>query len=179
MFKKDVTYLLVGGLGGLGRHVALWMADRGASHLAFVSRTGVSTPDAVEFIQSLRDRGVYAQALRADITCREDLERAVAKIPSSCPIRGVVNAATVMHDTLFHNMTITAWKETTEPKVKGCLNLHEVFKDTPLDFFVMTSSVSSTLGSSGQSNYSAGKSLFLEITYLCSPPPVSWSPPMC
>ncbi|EMR63202.1 putative polyketide protein [Eutypa lata UCREL1] len=156
---QDVTYLLVGGLGGLGRHVALWMADRGASHLAFVSRTGASTPDAVEFIQSLRDRGVYAQALRADITCREDLERAVAKIPSSCPIRGVVNAATVMHDTLFHNMTITAWKKTTEPKVKGCLNLHEVFKDTPLDFFVMTSSVSSTLGSSGQSNYSAANSV--------------------
>ncbi|KAI1780980.1 putative polyketide synthase [Hypoxylon cercidicola] len=162
-FKGDATYLFVGGLGGLARQVALWMADRGAKRLVFISRTGASTPSLMQFIQSFQDRGIDARALRADITCREELQRAVAEVDSSCPIRGVVNAANVLHDSLFQNMTIDAWKKVTQTKVKGCFNLHEVFKDQPLDFFVMTSSVASMLGSSGQSNYSAANSVLDSI----------------
>ncbi len=57
---------------------------------------------------------------------------------------------------LFSKMTIEGWKQVADTKVKGAINLHELLKDEPLDFFVMTSSVASTLGSSGQANYSAG-----------------------
>ncbi|TGO19696.1 hypothetical protein BTUL_0003g01530 [Botrytis tulipae] len=66
-------------------------------------------------------------------------------------------------DKLFQNMDIDSWQQVLEPKVKGCLNLHEVFSNkTELDFFVMTSSVSGTLGSAGQSNYAAANS-FLDF----------------
>lgn len=52
-------------------------------------------------------------------------------------------------------MTYTDWKQSTQPKVVGALNLHSVLVDTPLDFFIMTSSVSGILGTPGQSNYAA------------------------
>ncbi len=52
-------------------------------------------------------------------------------------------------------MTFEAWQESTRPKVLGAQNLHSVLSDTPLDFFLMTSSVSGILGTPGQSNYAA------------------------
>ena len=38
-FNPKAAYLLVGGLGGLGRAVSLWMAERGARHLTYLSRS--------------------------------------------------------------------------------------------------------------------------------------------
>ncbi|KAF3056229.1 Lovastatin diketide synthase LovF [Daldinia childiae] len=154
-FKEDVTYLMVGCLSGLGRQVALWMADRGAKHFAFISRTGTDNPVAAKTVQSLQNRGIEVLVLRANITCRDELTGAIAKLDPAFPIRGVVNAATVYRDATFWNMTISAWQEVVDTKVGGCLNLHEVLKNESLDFFVMTSSISATLGSSGQTNYSA------------------------
>jgi NADP-dependent 3-hydroxy acid dehydrogenase YdfG len=140
------------------------MADRGAKHLAFISRSGVENTAAAETVQLLGDQGVSTSVLLANIVNRDELAHAVTSIDPTIPIRGVLNAASVFHDVLFNKMTIETWKEVVDTKVKGSLNLHEVLKHEPLDFFVMTSSVASTLGSSGQVNYSAGKqtsSLFL------------------
>lgn len=55
-------------------------------------------------------------------------------------------------------MTYENWKISTSTKVRGAMNLHNAVKDIPLDFFVMTSSVSGTLGTPGQSNYAAANS---------------------
>ena len=52
-------------------------------------------------------------------------------------------------------MTFDAWKQSTQPKIIGAENLHSVLASTPLDFFIMTSSVSGILGTPGQSNYAA------------------------
>ncbi|KAI1502975.1 putative polyketide synthase [Biscogniauxia marginata] len=158
VFKNNVTYLMVGGLGGIGRQVSLYMAKRGAKHFAFVSRTGTDDPAAADTVQLLRDRGVEVVVLRANVLKKEEIAAAVAKINPAFPIRGVMNAAAVLRDATFRNMTIEAWKDVCDTKVKGCQNLHELLKDEPLDFFVMTGSITSTLGSSGQSNYGAANS---------------------
>jgi hypothetical protein len=52
-------------------------------------------------------------------------------------------------------MPFDNWKTSVEPKIVGAMNLHSVLASTPLDFFVMTSSVSGILGTPGQSNYAA------------------------
>ena len=52
-------------------------------------------------------------------------------------------------------MTLDRWKTPLHAKVQGSKNLHEIFQDTDLEFFVMTSSVSGTIGTPGQSNYAA------------------------
>lgn len=59
---------------------------------------------------------------------------------------------------MFHNMTIESWERVVKPKVQGTRNLHEVFRNQELDFFVMTSSTSGILGHPGQSNYAAANS---------------------
>lgn len=55
-------------------------------------------------------------------------------------------------------MTYKNWQTSTYAKVQGAINLHNALMDITLDFFVMTSSVSGTLGTPGQSNYSAANS---------------------
>lgn len=61
-------------------------------------------------------------------------------------------------DAFFYNMTIESWQVVVETKVQGTLNVHHALQDVSLDFFVMTSSISSAWGMPDQSNYSAGKS---------------------
>jgi hypothetical protein len=61
-------------------------------------------------------------------------------------------------DGLFHSMPFADWKTSVEPKIVGAVNLHSVLSRTPLDFFIMTSSVSGVLGTPGQSNYAAANS---------------------
>lgn len=58
---------------------------------------------------------------------------------------------------MFENMTYEDWTQSTDPKIRGTLNLHRLFSnERSLDFFVALSSVASVIGNMGQANYSAG-----------------------
>ncbi|KAH6603957.1 polyketide synthase [Trichoderma cornu-damae] len=154
-FSPDSTYLLVGCLGGLGRSLTSWMMESGARRFTFLSRSGADSKAAAKLVADLEDAGAFVQVVRGDATSRDDVVRAVAGIPSEYPIKGVIHAAMVLRDGLFHSMTYEAWKQSTNPKVVGAQNLHSVLASAPLDFFIMTSSVSGILGTPGQSNYAA------------------------
>ncbi|PNY24582.1 LOW QUALITY PROTEIN: Polyketide synthase [Tolypocladium capitatum] len=154
-FSPDVTYLFVGGLGGLGRSLASWMMESGARRFTFLSRSGADSKSAAKFVQDLKTAGAFVQVVRGDAALRTSVVRAVEGVPSQHPIKGVVHAAMVLRDGLFHSMTFDAWKQSTQAKVMGARNLHSVLANTPLDFFLMTSSVSGILGTPGQSNYAA------------------------
>ncbi len=59
---------------------------------------------------------------------------------------------------MFHSMPYSNWTTALAPKVLGAMNLDAVLAHTPLDFFLMTSSVSGILGTPGQANYAAANS---------------------
>ncbi|CZS93691.1 hypothetical protein WAI453_001171 [Rhynchosporium graminicola] len=157
-FRSDATYLLAGCLGGLGRSLTAWMMKKGARNFVFLSRSGADSTQASILVEGLRVAGADVIVVRGDITIQKDVERAIESAPANFPIRGVIQAAMVLRDGLFHNMSYDNWSTSTGPKVQGTMNLHAALKDIPLDFFVMTSSVSGTLGTPGQSNYAAGNS---------------------
>jgi len=155
-FDPNATYLLSGGLGGLGRSLSKWMVDHGAKNLAFFSRSGDKKADAREFLQSLREDGVRAAAYACDIGISADVANAVAQCQAEMPpIRGVIQAAMSLADAAYTNMTPEQWSLSVNPKAPGTWNLHEQLpKD--LDFFVMLSSSSGIAGTRGQANYAAG-----------------------
>lgn len=157
-FRSDASYLLVGCLGGLGRSLTSWMMKHGARRFVFLSRSGADAHAASVLVKSLEDAGMGVQVIRGDATIKEDVKRAIASVPARFPIRGVVHAAMVLRDGLFAQMSYKDWKTSTEPKVQGAQNLNECFTDLPLDFFLMTSSVSGILGTPAQSNYAAANS---------------------
>ncbi|KAI1424314.1 KR domain-containing protein [Xylaria sp. FL1777] len=154
-FNPEATYLLVGCLGGLGRSLTSWMMKSGARRFTFLSRSGADSQSAAQLVRDLEAAGAEVNIVRGDATSRSDVVRAVEGTPSKYPIKGVVHAAMVLKDALFHSMSFEAWQQSTRPKVIGAYNLHSVLAKEQLDFFVMTSSVSGILGTPGQSNYAA------------------------
>ncbi|KAK1979528.1 fatty acid synthase [Colletotrichum cereale] len=157
-FSGQATYLLVGCLGGLGRSLTSWMMRNGARNFCFLSRSGADAKRAAALVSDLEAAGADVLIVRGDASVPGDVQRAVASIPADRPLRGVVQAAMVLRDGMFHSMSFEDWQTSIRPKVHGTANLQDALADTPLDFFLMTSSVSGILGTPGQANYAAANS---------------------
>ncbi|KAK2032980.1 KR-domain-containing protein [Colletotrichum zoysiae] len=156
--RQDATYLLVGGLGGLGRSLAKLLISSGARNIAFLSRSGASSKESSAIIDELNDRGVNVHSYLADIADHLSLRSALACCSKDLPpIRGVFQMAMLLRDSPFETMTHTQWVESTRPKIQGTLNLHEYFDERhELDFFINFSSISGIIGNRAQANYAAG-----------------------
>ena len=153
LFSPSKVYLLVGGLGGLGRTLAEWMVRKGAKSLAFLSRSGADKADAQATIDWLSARNVQTSVYRGDVTNYLDVEACI----TSCGrgLAGIFQAAMILQDAPLSQMTYKQWENCVRPKVRGTYNLHKATLQTQLDFFICLSSVSSILGSKAQANYSA------------------------
>ncbi|KAH7313034.1 beta-ketoacyl synthase domain-containing protein [Rhexocercosporidium sp. MPI-PUGE-AT-0058] len=154
--SPDSTYVLVGGLGGLGRSLAIFMVKHGAKHLAFFSRSGAVSDAQMEFMATLKGQGVDARIYTCDICDRSQLISVLQNCTEEMPnIRGVIQGAAVLRDAIFENMTYEDWVAATRPKMQGSWNLHDSMpKD--LDFFIFLSSSAGAIGARGQANYNSG-----------------------
>ncbi|KAL4862002.1 hypothetical protein BDV12DRAFT_203449 [Aspergillus spectabilis] len=152
----NATYLLAGGLGGIGRSIADMLLSHGARHLAFISRSGDSKDEARLFLDQLRRHDCDARAYACDIFDRERLLSTLANCSSEMPpIKGLIQCSMVLKDGVFEKMLYEDWISSTRPKIQGSWNLHELLP-RDLDFFIMLSSVSGVIGNPGQANYAAG-----------------------
>jgi NADPH:quinone reductase-like Zn-dependent oxidoreductase/SAM-dependent methyltransferase len=96
-FQPDASYVLAGGLGGLGRSLASWMVSRGAKHLIFLSRTGNITRPVQEMVSSLEGKGCKIRIFKCDVSdatsLRTVLEECAQTLP---PIKGCVQGSMVL-----------------------------------------------------------------------------------
>ncbi|KAG5795056.1 hypothetical protein H9Q69_005899 [Fusarium xylarioides] len=145
------SYLFVGGLGGLGRALAIWLVERGAKNLVFLSRN-VNSGGA--FAAELESMGCSVTLVSGSVNKFEDVNEAVGKAPS--PIKGVFHLAMVQRDAAFLDTTWTDWNDVNEPKVRGTWNLHRALKDQPIDYFWLASSAATVADQVGQASYKSG-----------------------
>ncbi|KAK8059002.1 Polyketide synthase [Apiospora phragmitis] len=147
------TYWIVGMTGALGVSLCDWMISKGARNIALTSRK----PDvAVEWVESHKKRGVTVAVMPCDITIENDLKVVYNKLREALrPIAGVISGAMVLRDVAIRNMEFEQLTDVTQPKVGGSIHLDRLFHATPLDFFVLVSSVNCVIGSWGQANYAA------------------------
>ncbi|KAF8439511.1 hypothetical protein BGX38DRAFT_875482 [Terfezia claveryi] len=156
-FSEDATYLMIGGLGGIGRWLAQWMAETGARYLVLLSRSGLNNSSASQLVDKLSSRGVTVKVCKCDIGDAGQLARVLATVATTMPpIRGVIHGGMVLRDTTLERMAFEDFKAALHPKIQGTWNLHNHLAHVPLDFFIMLSSVASIVGNPGQSNYAAG-----------------------
>ncbi|KAI3541422.1 PKSN polyketide synthase for alternapyrone biosynthesis protein [Colletotrichum filicis] len=152
----DASYLISGGLGALGLTIAKNMALHGARHLVLLSRSGVVNARQEDAIQDIRDLGCEVDTPKCDVTIHSEVEDAIRRCETSGRrLRGVIQCAMVLQDSILQNMTIEKWNTATRPKIVGTWNLHSTVP-TDLDFFILLSSMSGIIGNSGQANYCAG-----------------------
>ncbi|KAF4431177.1 Highly reducing polyketide synthase FUM1 [Colletotrichum fructicola] len=152
-FRSDAAYLLVGGLGGIGRAVATWMAEHGAGELIFLSRSAGTEPQVEYFLGELRSQGCVIKAVTGSVAILEDVSRAVNA--ADRPIAGVFQMSMVLRDNAILRMTYDEWRACIEPKTQGTENLHKALAQSSLDFFVLFSSIGGLVGNIGQANYNA------------------------
>ncbi|KAK1973923.1 KR domain-containing protein, partial [Colletotrichum cereale] len=166
------TYVISGGLGALGLPLAKMLCELGARKLLFLSRSGKpTTADAVSALKELEARGCYVEVAQCDIVSKDDVEMLADRLKRrrSFRLRGVVQSAMVLADSMFPNMTMDQWRAATGPKIQGSWNLHRLAMHLSsdragedregsggLDFFILMSSVSGVIGNSAQANYCAG-----------------------
>ena len=157
--RADASYVIVGGLGGLGRSIATYLVKHGAKHLVFLSRSGGQSAEVQAFLRSLQQNGAIAAiAMVCDVANRSQLQRVLTKNLSTLPpVKGVIQAAMVLRDQLFENMSYEEWTAALRPKIHGSWNLHELLPQS-MDFFVLLSSIAGVGGMKGQAKYAAGNS---------------------
>ncbi|MEH6417491.1 SDR family NAD(P)-dependent oxidoreductase [Pseudomonas sp. CGJS7] len=156
--RRDGTYLLTGGFGGLGREVARWLARNGAGRIALVGRRGADTPGAAELIEELRALGAEASAHAINIAVPQAVLQLVRELHKpKAPLLGIYHAAGVLEDYLLGEMTPVHVQRVLRPKAGGAWALHEAAQKVgaPLEQFVLFSSIANLVGNSRQANYCA------------------------
>lgn len=160
IFSPNKSYLMIGCLGGLGRSISKWMISQGARSLVFLGRSGLEKPAARMLVDDLVQRGAHVEVVQGDVSRYEDVEQCIQKAPF--PIGGVLHAAMGLSEALWSSMSHASWHTSIAPKVRGSWNLHNALekdgRDSQLDFFVLTSSISGTVGTATESNYCAANS---------------------
>jgi acyl transferase domain-containing protein/acyl carrier protein len=152
--SPDASYLVTGGLSGLGLITALRLAAQGARHLVLAGRRAPAQAALVQ-LDALRAQGVQIKVHQADMSRADEVARVLASIGDAHPLRGVVHSAGVLEDGALQQQTWQRFVRPLGPKVDGAWALHVLTQGQPLDFFVMYSSIASVLGSSGQGNHAA------------------------
>lgn len=153
-FSPEKVYLLIGCLGGLGRSLSRWMMTRGARHFVFLGRSGADRPSAKQLVSRLERAGATVGVVRGDVCQAADVKAAMSHcVSTGRKVGGVVQAAMGLHEALFTRMPNEAWHTCIDPKYQGTWNLHNSLEGHELDFFLLTSSVSGTVGTATESNY--------------------------
>jgi acyl transferase domain-containing protein/acyl carrier protein len=163
LFREDGTYLITGGLGGVGLRTAQWMIEQGARHLVLMGRHGASS-EAEATLQAMRKRGATISVIKGDVAQEERLADALAEIRRTLPpLRGIFHSAVVLDDSILLQMDRERFLSVMPPKVEGAWNLHSMTLNEPLDYFVLFSSAASLIGSPGQGNYAAANAFMDQL----------------
>lgn len=165
------TYVVTGGLGGVGLSLAEDLARRVRAKLVLVGRSGA--PDREEWqklaaqpgkagwqartLLRIEQLGGEVLVVSADV-CDPAQAHEVRKLALEAfgTVHGVIHAAGVPGGTLMEAQSAQTAGAVLGPKVFGTLALAEAFRDDPLDFVALCSSVTAVAGGLGQVDYCAG-----------------------
>ncbi|KUI35886.1 polyketide synthase [Mycobacterium sp. IS-1590] len=158
--RPDRSYLITGGLGAIGLHTAAYLAQLGAGDIVLTSRREPGA-DAQRAIDEITERykcriHVFAADVGDEAEVARLLNRIRAELP---PLAGVAHLAGVLDDALLNEQNVDRFRTTLQPKAFGAYHLDRWTRGDELDFFIVSSSVSSVFGSPGQANYATANAL--------------------
>ncbi|MCJ1388250.1 hypothetical protein MMC18_001095 [Xylographa bjoerkii] len=156
LFTGDGAYVIVGGVGGLGRFVCRWMVENGAKRIVAISRSGVKSDEARQTWEEITAMGITFEVIRADACDRKAMSEALSGIRKACAIKGIINMAMLLGDAPMADMEGWQWDIALRLKIDSSWIMHEETLNDPLDFFIMFSSIASVLGNRNQGGYNVG-----------------------
>lgn len=159
--------VVTGAGGGIGRDIALAMAQAGARVVvndigASVSGEGNDAGPAQKVVDEIRAAGGEATANTDSVA---DARSAGGIITAALDvfgrIDGVVNNAGILRDRFFHKMSDDEWDSVIKVHLYGSYHVSRAaaphFKEQNSGVFVHMTSTSGLIGNFGQANYAAAK----------------------
>ncbi len=171
--KQGGTYLITGGMGGLGMTVAEYLARSWRANLVLLGRSplpdrdtwdswlrgehaNAAMLDRVRKLRALEENGGTVLARSVDVTDVEAMTRLIADAEACFgALDGVFHTAGVLNDDLILLKDQSEVEESFTPKVHGTVVLDMLFKDRHLDFMLLFSSISAVTTPPGQVDYVA------------------------
>ena len=148
--------LIAGGMGGLGRHVALDIAETARGARLILTGRSPLNGECQAFVEQLRGLGVHAEYRSVDMTdggAMTALVQDIVRVHGA--LNAVVNCAGCLRDAYIFNKSDEDLASVLAPKVAGTLALQQACADVTLDAFVLFSSLAGVLGNAGQVDYAA------------------------
>jgi acyl transferase domain-containing protein len=157
--RPDRSYLVTGGLAGIGLASAERLVQRGARHLLLVGRSEPG-PEASAAIAGLREAGAQIRVITADASSEEALARILEETAETGPpLGGVIHSAGVLDDGSLVQQAPERFARVLAPKVRGATALEQLTTGLDLGIFCLYSSGSAVLGSPGQANHAAANAV--------------------
>ena len=161
--RPDHTYLVTGGLGGIGCAVAEWLADHGAGAIVLNGRRDPDPP-VKAVVDNLRARGIRVGVELADVTDPAAIDTMLARIERDHPpLGGVIHSVGVLSDAAIGNQTWESFDRVLRPKIAGAWHLHRATQHLDLDLFVLFSSRVGVMGNPGQANHAAANAFLDQL----------------
>jgi acyl transferase domain-containing protein/acyl carrier protein len=160
--RAAATYLVTGGLGGLGLKVGQWLARRGARHLVLLGLRGIEAGGMERErrqagIRAIEELGASVHVAACDVGDEQALGALLDDMRASMPpLRGIVHAAAAIEATPVRELDLPGLRRVLRPKVMGTWLLDRATRDAELDFFALFSSTTALLGATGFAHYAAG-----------------------
>lgn len=156
--REDATYIVTGGLGGLGLTIARHWLQRGVRRLVLLGRSAPSETVSMHLADLRRlHTSVHLTTHAVDVADRGALETLLAQITKEGPpIRGIVHAAGVLRDGALATLSVDDYVRVVRPKILGARNLAAAAARLELDFLAFFSSAASVFAGRGRASYAAG-----------------------
>lgn len=165
MRLSERAAIVTGGSRGIGRSIALHLAEQGAA----VVLAGRSSAPLEQVAQEIRSQGGQALPVTCDVTSNDDVERLMAEaLDSFGKIDILVNNAGITRDGLLMRMSEEDWDDVLNTNLKGMFRCTKAVLRPMLKArsgrIINISSVVGLMGNAGQANYAAAKAAVLGFT---------------
>lgn len=181
--KDNGTYLITGGMGGMGFVFAEYLAKNHKAKLILINRSQfversnwddylnnhklddchVKNIKKIKYLESF---GSKVKVISVDISDYQKLEELVSEAENEFDnVNGVIHAAGVAGGGLIQLKTKNSANEVLKPKVSGVLALSKLFFDHDLDFFISCSSTTAKLSTIGQVDYCSANAYLDAFAY--------------
>jgi myxalamid-type polyketide synthase MxaC len=167
--RREGSYLITGGLGGLGLLVAEWMAAQGAGHVVLLSRrqfpdrvlwSNLPSDDphhrGIEAIIKAEKLGTRITVARGDVADETAMRLVLDRLAAEgSPLRGIVHCAMEMTGRSISYLDLSAFQRMCRAKAVGAWVLNRLTLGLELDFFALFSSLAGVLGAASLGHYAA------------------------
>src|SRR5580700_7864338 len=183
MTRLDGRVAIVTGAGrGIGRSVALLLAQRGAAVVvndlgAALDGSGTDSGPAQQVVNEIAEAGGKAVANGADVSDHAAAEGLIRDaIEGFGRLDVLVNVAGILRDRMIFNMSEQEWDDVIRVHLKGTFNTSKfaaahwrsLREETAQNRIINFTSVSGLHGAPGQPNYAAAKMGIVGLTWSCA-----------